>query len=253
MSYPELWQFRFSMYPEKARWALDYKGVPHRRRSVLPGPHAAQLFPRFGQKAMPILCHEGNVLKSSAAVLDYIEQVFPNPPLYPADVVQRERSLEIQQWFDEEIGPPLRRAAFYEWLGETEYSARRFAYGLPEWQQRCYVRAFPAIRAIMRADMRIGRAGAEKGCALVAQGLDFVARESAATGYLIGDRFSIADLAAATILMGTCLPPEFPVPMPEPRPPGWQHWLDRWKDHPGCAYVLRMYREHRGQSCAVAE
>ena len=35
----ELWQFRLSMYPEKVRWALDYKGVPHIRHSLLPGPH----------------------------------------------------------------------------------------------------------------------------------------------------------------------------------------------------------------------
>jgi hypothetical protein len=28
---PILVQFRFSHFNEKARWALDYKGVPHRR------------------------------------------------------------------------------------------------------------------------------------------------------------------------------------------------------------------------------
>jgi glutathione S-transferase len=253
MSHPELWQFRFSMYPEKARWALDYKGVPHVRHSLLPGPHTAQLLLRFGQKAMPILRHDGCLLKTSAAVLDYVEQAFPDPPLYPFDGVQRARALEIQRWFDDEVGPPVRRAAFFDWLGDTEYSARCFAYGLPEWRQELYVRAFPVIRAIMRADMRIGAAGAEEGCALTAEGLDFVARNSAATGYLVGDRFSVADLTAATILQAICLPPEFPVPAPEPRPPGWQRWLDRWKDHPGCDYLRRMYREHRGQSCAVAE
>ncbi len=250
MNHPELWQMRFSMYPEKARWALDYKGVPHVRHSLLPGPHAAQLLPRFGQKAMPILCHDGKVLKTSAAVLDYLERAFPEPPLYPSDDRQRARALEIQQWFDG-IGAPLRRAAFFNMLDDTEYSARRFAHSLPEWQQQLYVRAFPAIRAIMRADMRISAKGAEEGYARTAEGLDFVARNSAATGYLVGDRFSVADLTAATILMATCLPPEFPVPTPEPRPPGWQRWLDCWKGHPGCDYVRRMYREHRGQSCAV--
>src|SRR6267143_212223 len=36
---PELHQFRLSHFNEKARWALDFKGVPHVRRSYLPGPH----------------------------------------------------------------------------------------------------------------------------------------------------------------------------------------------------------------------
>ena len=74
MEHPELWQFRLSMYPEKVRWALDFKGIQHIRHSLLPGLHVAQLLPRFGQKCMPILRHEGRVLKSSAAILDYLEQ-----------------------------------------------------------------------------------------------------------------------------------------------------------------------------------
>ncbi len=40
-STPTLWQIQVSHYSEKARWALAYKGVEHRRRSPLPGmPHA---------------------------------------------------------------------------------------------------------------------------------------------------------------------------------------------------------------------
>ena len=37
----ELLQFRHSPYNEKVRWALDLKRVPHRRHSLLPGPHVA--------------------------------------------------------------------------------------------------------------------------------------------------------------------------------------------------------------------
>ena len=96
-------------------------------------------------------------------------------------------------------------------------------------------------------------AGADAGCALTKEALDFVARHSAQTGYLVGDRFSVADLTAAAILQPTCLPPEYPVVVPEPRPAGWQRWLDRWHDHAGCDYVRRMYREHRSVSAAIAD
>jgi glutathione S-transferase len=253
VSHPELWQILASMYPEKARWALDYKRVPHIRHSLLPGPHAAMLLPRFGQKALPILRHNGRVLKNSAAVLDYVEQIWPDPPLYPADPVQRERALEIQKWFDDEIGPAVRRATFYEWLPHTEYTGRRFATGLPEWRQKLYVSSFPAVRVIMRLDMRISATGADAGCTLTRTALDFVAQHSSQTGFLVGDHFSIADLTAATVLFSTCLPPEYPVAFPEPRPAGWQHWLERWQDHAGCDYVRRIYREHRGTSAAVTE
>ncbi|MDX1803387.1 MAG: glutathione S-transferase family protein [Alcanivorax sp.] len=253
MDHPELWQIRFSMYPEKARWALDYKRVKHIRHSLLPGPHVMQLPLRFGQKSMPVLRHEGNVLKSSAAVIDYVEKTWPEPPLYPVSHEQRQRALKIQLWFDDAIGPAVRRAAFYEWLPDTEYTARRMASGLSERQQNLYVHAFPGIRRAMALDMKIGMAGAEAGRAVTGQALDFVARHSAATGYLVGDCFSIADLAAATILQPTCLPPEYPVAVPEPRPAGWQHWLARWQHHAGCDYVRRIYREHRGVSAAIGD
>lgn len=253
MSLPELWQFRFSIYPEKARWALDYKAVPHVRRSVLPGPHVLQLMPRFGQKAMPVLCHQGHVLKESASVLEYLERTYPNPPLFPQDPEQRARALEIQKWFDDQVGPAVRRAAFFEWLPHTEYAACRLAHGLPRWQQKLYVAMFPGIRAVMMRDMRINATGAEAGRALAAEALDFVAHRSAKTGYLVGDRFSVADLTAAALLQATCFPPEFPVPVPEPRPEGWKHWAERWESHPGCDYVRRIYRDHRGTSMAIAD
>ena len=251
MTLPELWQFRFSMYPEKVRWALDHKRVPHIRRSLLPGPHAPLLLPRFGQKATPILCHDGRTLKHSAEILAYVEQTWPEPPLYPADPAQRGRALELCRWLDEEVGPALRRAAFHEFLPHTSYAARRIADGLSEWQQKLYVAAFPGIRAIMMLDMGINAASAEAGRAVTQQALDTVARESARTGYLAGDRFSVADLTAATILFPTCMPPEYPVALPEPLPEGWRRWLERWQGHAGCEYVRRMYREHRGVSAAV--
>ena len=36
---PVLWQLELSHYNEKVRWALDYKRIPHIRRSLLPGLH----------------------------------------------------------------------------------------------------------------------------------------------------------------------------------------------------------------------
>jgi hypothetical protein len=37
METPVLFQFTYSHFNEKARWALDLKHVPHVRHSLLPG------------------------------------------------------------------------------------------------------------------------------------------------------------------------------------------------------------------------
>ena len=38
---PVLWHLKVSNYNEKARWALDYKRIPHVRRAAAPGRHRA--------------------------------------------------------------------------------------------------------------------------------------------------------------------------------------------------------------------
>ena len=52
---PVLWHLKVSHYNEKARWALDYKRVPHVRRAVLPGRHAAVARRLSGGQTFPVL------------------------------------------------------------------------------------------------------------------------------------------------------------------------------------------------------
>ncbi len=251
-SVPELWQFRLSMYPEKARWALDYKRIPHVRRSLLPGPHAPRLMLRFRQKAMPVLCHDGAVIKGSAAVIDYLEQRFPQPRLYPQDPTLRTHALELQSRFDE-AGAHVRRAYFLDFLPATAYAADRFSTGYPEWSRALYRATFPVVRAVMRLDMGITATAAAASLKRTQEAMDLVVRTKGERPYLVGDEFSIADLTAAVVLHPMVLPPEFPVSFPQPYPDGVKNWLARWEKHPATAWVRKIYREHRGTSCALQD
>ncbi len=243
----ELWQFRLSMYPEKARWALDYKGLPHIRHSLLPGPHAPQMMLRFGQKAMPVLRHGGAVIKGSAAVLDYLERQFPEPSLYPREQSLRARALELQAWFDE-IGAHVRRAYFHEFLSSTQYTADLFSTGYPEWARTIYRAAFPGVRAVMRKDMKITDKNVAESLRRTREAMDFIVNNRSSQAYLVGDTFSVADLTAAVVLHPVALPEEFPVSYLQPYPPGVQTWLARWQNHPATTWVREMYRRHRGSS-----
>src|SRR5262245_61630158 len=109
----ELLQFRFSHYNEKARWALDYKAVAHTRRSYLPGLHMLPVLLTSRQRQVPVLRDAGAVIAGSAAIVEYLEQRRPERPLYPRDPAERSRALEIQRWFDDEVGPMVRVAFFH--------------------------------------------------------------------------------------------------------------------------------------------
>ena len=46
--------------------------------------------------------------------------MWPEPPLYPSDSEERQRALELEEYFDEACGPALRRVLFNDNLTEPK-------------------------------------------------------------------------------------------------------------------------------------
>src|SRR5680860_1119883 len=80
---PRLWQYNFSNYNEKARWALDHKGIAHRRRTLMPCEPRALAFSARG--TLPSLDIEGQRYGDSTEIIAALERIQPDPPLYPED------------------------------------------------------------------------------------------------------------------------------------------------------------------------
>ena len=122
MSRPLLWHLPVSHYSEKVRWALDHKRVAHRRRALIGGVHIpiAMVLTRGRQYTLPLLELEGRTIGDSTAIIAALEEAYPEPPLYPADPDERRRALELEDWFDEQLGPYIRRFVFHALRGERE-------------------------------------------------------------------------------------------------------------------------------------
>jgi glutathione S-transferase len=248
MATPELFQFRVSHFNEKARWALDLKGIEHIRHSLVPGPHKPKIKKLSGQEQVPVLCMNGKVVAGSNAIIDFVERERPEPALYPRDSATRKRALEVQAKFDSEIGPAIRLAMFHELLAEPGYFTRLFT-----WDQSLLVRVgyraiFPAVKLLMSREMKITPENAARSLEVTRSGLDFVAKESASTGYLVGDRFTVADLAAASLLAPAVEMEPSPFAYPKPYPAPMHAWWARWREHPGTEWVKTMFARHRGTS-----
>ena len=249
---PVLHQFAGSHYNEKARWGLDWKGVAHRRETHLPGPHAAPIQKLSGQRATPVLSLDGAVIAGSAAILDALERRYPARPLLPEDPALRERALAIQRDVDAEVGVAARTAVFSVLLEEPGYLCAIFA-GHRELPARALYRAaFPALKPLIaKANGVTGTAAVERAFARTEAALDFVAREAGASGHLVGDAFSIADLCCAALL-AVVVDVEHPdMCKPQPRPARIEALLARFAQHPGAAWVREQYARNRPPSCAV--
>jgi glutathione S-transferase len=250
---PVLWQVQVSHYVEKVRWALDYKRVPHIRRSLLPGLHAVKTKRLTGDTSTtPVLSLDGHSIGDSTRIIAQIEERWPQPPLYPEDEAQRRRALELEEFFDEELGPHIRRAFYQELLPHPQLVAPLFTQGQPA--RRILLRAgFPPLRAAMRRRFEINAESAAASRAKMVAAIDRLERGISPGGFLVGDSFTVADLTAAALFYPVARPPEFPYAMVADGdlPDSWRHFVDTLAQRPGGKWVGEIYRRHRGSSAEL--
>ena len=251
---PVLWQLQVSHYVEKVRWALDYKRVPHVRRTLLPGLHAAKAKRLTGDTSTaPVLTIDGRSIGDSTPIIASIEERWPQPPLYPNDAALRRRALELEQFFDEELGPHIRRAFYHELLPHPKLVVPLFTHGRPAAIRAVLRAGFPMLRVGMRRRFQISPQAAADSRAKMVAAIDRLEREISPSGYLVGDSFTVADLTAAALLYAVARPPEFPYAMvaDDDLPISLREFLDSLDQRPGGRWVAEIYRRHRGASAEL--
>jgi glutathione S-transferase len=83
----------------KARICLTLKGVAFRRLTLtLRGLRRLRLLNPLGQ--VPVLEHDGRVLADSTAIVRYLEERFPDPPLLPPEPAARAYCELVEDWAD---------------------------------------------------------------------------------------------------------------------------------------------------------
>jgi glutathione S-transferase len=250
---PVLWQLRFSHFNEKGRWALDYKGVPHRRRSIPPGSHPIKSRRLGGTGTTPVLVSGGEVFGDTTEIIAMLEQRHPDPPLYPANEIDRAAALELEEHFDTELGPGLRSAVFHAILPHREVTVAATTQGLGPQHRVISTAIYPLIRVGVKRSLGADDEGARRGREQTVAALDRIEEELNGHDYLVGDRFGVADLTAAALLFPLVSPPEYAYELPDPWPSEWQQFRDSLADRRGYQWAAEMFRRHRGRSAAVAE
>jgi glutathione S-transferase len=244
---PTLWHITISHYSEKVRWALDYKSIAYRLRAPVPGSHipVALWLTRGSHYTLPVLDLAGERIGDSTAIIAALEERYPELPLYPRVPAQRRRALALEEWFDEELGPYMRRFVFHELGRDPERFAEVGAMAAP----RAFRLIGPAGAAFARSltGLRYGARSAdaaETARAKIIAALDRLEAELGAGDYLVGESFSVADLTAAALLYPLVRPPEAYViidRMPEPV----ERLRAQLRGRRGYRWVEETFRRHR--------
>jgi len=240
---PTLWHIPISHYSEKVCWALGYKGVEHHRRAPQPPSHmvAALALTRGMHKTFPVLQLDGEAIGDSTAIIAALERRFPDPPLYPQADDERRRALELEEFFDEQLGPHMRLLAWHEITHDQARLEDLTARGVPRPLRRL---AAGGARSFL--NLRFGvksTEAAQTARERVRSALDRLEQELGGGEYLVGGRFTVADLTAAALLYPLVLPPEGPR-LPDP-PEALERFRAPLKERPGYRWVEEMFRRHR--------
>jgi glutathione S-transferase len=192
----------------------------------------------------------GEVISDSTRIIAALETRHPTcPSIPPTRPHGPARSPE--DFFDEELGPHIRRVFFFHLLQDPDTASATLTVGEPALSRRLYRGAFPLVRAVMRADMGIDAERSAQSRAKVEEALTRIESELQPSGYLVGDAFSVADLTAAALLAPLLHADEFPYRLPPLLPP-LAAWRASVAERPGFRWAAEMYRRHRGASSEVA-
>jgi maleylacetoacetate isomerase len=132
----------------RVRIALNIKGISYQQEYVhLVRDGGEQNRPDYREVnplgLVPALVHEGKTIVQSMAIIEYLEEVFPESPLLPADPLQRSRVRSIAQSICSET-QPLNNLAVMRYLKDR---MQQPAESVRDWYSHWIDRGFSAVEA----------------------------------------------------------------------------------------------------------
>lgn len=98
-----------SLYCAKLRIVLRAKGLDWDERGPTGGYRSAEWFGQVPSGNLPTLVHDGVTISDSEAAAEYLEEVFPAPPLLPVIAAHRAAMRERGRFHDTRLEPELRK------------------------------------------------------------------------------------------------------------------------------------------------
>jgi glutathione S-transferase len=248
-SRPTLVTIPISHYCEKARWALERAGIAYEERAHLPALHRIAVRRAGGNLTAPVLVCDDGVIGESSDIVVYADTgVAPERRVVPDDPALAAEARALADDFDARLGPHTRRWVYFGLRGQRELVTESMTDGVPAWERRTFALTYRPINAVVHRVLKITPATVRESQDAFDQIFAEVG-ERLADGrrFLVGDRFSIADLTFAALAAPLVIPPEYGVRLPtiDRLPSEMAAVVAEHRAHPAGAHALAMFRDER--------
>ncbi|GGY13704.1 glutathione S-transferase family protein [Paludibacterium paludis] len=240
-----LYQFPFSHFCEKARWALDYKQHPYAVRNLLPLFHLTTTLRPGRKTSLPLLIEGDLRLQDSGEIIDYLDRRHPHKPLTPIPAEEARLAREWERVLDKDLGVTLRRWFYFHTLPDTPHARYFLEQDLPASRRHLFRLCFPLVRRAMQHRMRITPDTAASALDTLERTLDRLDTIVGGQPFLVGNHFSRADLTGAALLSPLRARGRTQEELQAIfSPPVWQWWKS-FHQRPTSTWLEQMYRDYR--------
>lgn len=241
----QLLEFPHSHYCEKARWALEYKGIPYERVAILPGFHLFTVRRYAPKTSVPVLLDSGVNVQGSGEIIDYLDKLHPDRLLTPIDSDIRQHCLTIERSMDDRLGENVRRILYHTLLDYPDFIRYCFTHSMPKMKQFVFSLFYPLLRQRIYQTYVISDDRVEQAKQSFATAMSEVEQQIADKDYLVGNEFSRADISVASMLSLLVLPEQHPLPWIDIPDPHAKQFIETYRSHPVSEWVRMIYGRHR--------
>ncbi|GAA3957387.1 glutathione S-transferase family protein [Allohahella marinimesophila] len=243
-----LYTFAMSHYSEKIRWSLDHLTLPYREVCMTPLFHIVPALKMGGRKqtTVPILVTPEASIQDSARILGWLEEHHGPLDLIPPDIHDEVQAVEAR--FNK-IGRDVARFLYAAGFGEgDDYIIKLWTDHASKAQAFVIRHTYPAIKWSFKRQLKINEAGIARARKRIGDEITWLEqRLDEGHAFLAGDRFTVADITAASLLAPLACPDEHPVYREPQYKSTMGDAIEAWRDSTALQWVRDLYKQHRGE------
>jgi glutathione S-transferase len=241
-----LYTINMSHYSEKIRWLLDYENIPYQEEALTPAVHTLPMLlkGKRQQTTVPLVQRGSECVQDSPRIVNWLSMEYG--PLKTMPAALQEEIVAVQRRFDA-IGKPVARYLYLPGFAHDELIKTIWTQFSTPWESAVVRLFYPVIKPVFKIKLKINPKDVAKAEQKIDAEIRWLEEELKKGRYLVGDRLTVADITAASLLAPLACPVEHPIYGTKEFREKMAGPAQKWADSPALEWVRNLYRDHRGK------